>query len=178
MEAPTEMAAAATGVRTFDFDAVFRSDYSRIARAVARVIGDPARAEDLAIEAFWRLSRTPRAQSENCGGWLYRTAVRLALDELRRRARRSRYESLLAIFSPAPLTPHDLFSNAETQGRVRAVLAAMPRRQAELLLLRTDGTSYEDLASALSINSASVGTLLSRARAAFRKEYVKRYGEQ
>ena len=179
MEAPTEAAAGpATDVITFDFEAMFRSDYARIARAIARVIGDPARAEDLAVEAFWRLSRTPRAQGDNCGGWLYRTAVRLALDELRRRARRVRYEPLLGFFTTAPRTPHDLFSTAETQGRVRAVLAALPRRQAELLLLRTEGISYEDLASALSINPASVGTLLSRAKGAFRKEYVKRYGEQ
>jgi RNA polymerase sigma-70 factor (ECF subfamily) len=60
---------------------------------------------------------------------------------------------------------------------VRAVLASMPRRDAELLLLRSDDMSYEELAAALSLNPASVGTLLSRARQAFRKEYVKRYGE-
>jgi RNA polymerase sigma-70 factor (ECF subfamily) len=47
-----------------------------------------------------------------------------------------------------------------------------------LLLLRGQGLLYEELAAALSINPASVGTLLSRAKAAFRKEYVKRYGEQ
>lgn len=179
MEAPTETAAASsTSLTTFDFDAVFRSAYPRIARAVARVIGDPAGAEDLAIEAFWRLSRTPSAQGENCGGWLYRTAVRLALDELRRRARRARYEPLLALFSRSPRMPDDLFSADETQGRVRAVLAAMTPAQAELLLLRIEGVPYDELAATLSIHPASVGTLLSRAKAAFRKEYVKRYGER
>ena len=53
----------------------------------------------------------------------------------------------------------------------------MPRREAELLLLRSDDYSYDDLAKALAINAVSVGTLLSRAKQAFRKEYVKRYGE-
>ena len=179
MHAPSEVAeGAATRLGSFDFEAVFHSDYPRIARAVARVIGDRSRAEDLAIEAFWRLWRTPRAQSGDAGGWLYRTAVRLSIDELRRRARRARYEGLVSRLTQSPRTPDDLFSTAEAQGRVRTVLAALAPRQAELLLLRSDGIPYEELAVMLSIRPASVGTLLSRARAAFRKEYVKRYGEQ
>src|SRR5688572_16737176 len=146
MRAPTEAAEASpTSLTTFDFEAVFRSDYPRIARAVTRIIGDPARAEDLAVEAFWRLWRTPRAQGDTAGGWLYRTAVRLAVDELRRRARRARYEPLLTFFSRSPRTPDDLFSTDEEQGHVRTVLAAMAPRQAELLLLRSDGLAYEDL---------------------------------
>jgi RNA polymerase sigma-70 factor, ECF subfamily len=179
MHAPTEAAeASAASVTAFDFEAVFRSDYPRIARAIARIIGDPARAEDLAVEAFWRLWRAPHAQCETSGGWLYRTAIRLAVDELRRRARRARYEPLLTYFSRSPRTPDDLLSTDEERQRVRAVLSAIAPRQAELLLLRSDGFPYEELAAALSINPASVGTLLSRAKAAFRKEYVKRYGEQ
>jgi RNA polymerase sigma-70 factor (ECF subfamily) len=179
MHAPTEAAEASpTSLTAFDFEAAFRSDYPRIARAITRIIGDPARAEDLAVEAFWRLWRTPHAQCESSGGWLYRTAVRLAVDELRRKARRARYEPLLRLFSQSPRTPDDLLSTGEQQGHVRAVLAAIAPRQAELLLLRGEGLPYEELAAALSINPASVGTLLSRAKAAFRKEYVKRYGEQ
>ena len=57
------------------------------------------------------------------------------------------------------------------------MLAVIDPRYAELLLLRGDGMSYEELASALELNEASVGTFLSRARDAFRQEYVKRYGE-
>lgn len=179
MHAPSEVVErAAARLGSFDFEAVFHSDYPRIARAVARVVGDRSRAEDLALEAFWRLWRTPRAQTSDPGGWLYRTAIRLAIDELRRRARRARYEPFLSRLTRSPRTPDDLFSTSEAQGRVRTVLAALAPRQAELLLLRSDGIPYEELAATLSIHPASVGTLLSRARAAFRKEYVKRYGEQ
>ena len=96
--------------------------------------------------------------------------MRLAVDELRRRARRARYEPLLTFFSRSPRTPDDLFSTDEAQGQVRTVLAAMAPRQAELLLLRSDGLPYDELAAVLSLNPASVGTLLSRAKAAFRKD--------
>jgi RNA polymerase sigma factor (sigma-70 family) len=183
VHAPSDVAdvaqAAAEGAKpaAFDFETVFLSDYARIARVIRRVIDDPSRAEDLAVEAFWKLWRNPGAHGEASGGWLYRTAVRLALDELRRKARRTRYERALT-FGRAPGTPDELFSATEERGRVHAVLAAMAPRQAELLLLRSDGAEYDELASALSLNPASVGTFLSRARLAFRKEYVKRYGEQ
>ena len=60
---------------------------------------------------------------------------------------------------------------------MRQVLATLDPRQAGLLLLRSSGLSYGELADALEINPASVGTLLSRAQQAFRKEYIKRYGE-
>jgi RNA polymerase sigma-70 factor (ECF subfamily) len=171
--------ATSAGIHTlpFDFDTVFLTEYDRVVRAVARVIRDADRAEDLAVEAFWRLWNTPRAHGASSAQWLRRTAVRLALDELRRRARRARYERVLT-WLRAPRQPDDLFSAAEERGRVRAVLAAIPRRQAELLLLRSDSHSYEELASTLSLNPASVGTLLARAKQTFRKEYVKRYGEQ
>jgi RNA polymerase sigma-70 factor (ECF subfamily) len=54
----------------------------------------------------------------------------------------------------------------------------MRPRQAELLVLRSDGLSYEELAAALHLAHGSIGTFLSRAEQAFRKEYIKRYGQQ
>lgn len=167
---PTEPSAA-----PFDFEAFFHAHYQRIARAVARITGDRAHAEDLAVEAFWKLSREPKAQSENTGGWVYRTAIRMALNELRRRHRRARYE-LLAQLLPGLRTPEEIHQASEESAQVRLVLAVLPARQAELLLLRCDGLSYEEVATTLDMNPASVGTLLSRAQRAFRKEYLKRYG--
>jgi RNA polymerase sigma-70 factor (ECF subfamily) len=57
------------------------------------------------------------------------------------------------------------------------VLASLDARQAELLLLRSNELSYAEVAAALELNPSSVGTLISRAQQAFRKEYVGRYGE-
>lgn len=175
-EAAEANAAAGARPAAFDFEALFQAHYPRIARAIVRVINDPGRAEELAVETFWKLWRHREAQNESAGGWLYRSAIRLALDELRRSARRAKYEPW---FRPliAPRTPHELFDASEEQGRVRAVLAGLPRIQAELLLLRHEGLSYAELASSLGLNPASIGTLLNRAQDAFRKEYVKRYGK-
>ena len=101
----------------------------------------------------------------------------MALDELRAQARRNRYEPLLRLIGRAA-TPEELHHQGQEQERVRAVLGVLSPRQAELLVLRNEGVSYEQLAAALTLNPASIGTLLSRAQEAFRKEYVKRYGPE
>jgi RNA polymerase sigma-70 factor (ECF subfamily) len=170
-----------------DLEAIFEAQYERIARVIARVIRDPGRAEELAVEVFLKWSRSPWARDSKTQGskaeiskseaWLYRTAARMALDELRKQARRNRYDGLSAWVRKPP-TPEELHAAAEEQNKVRAVLGALAPRQAELLLLRSQGLNYDELASTLDLNPASVGTLLSRAQQAFRKEYVKKYGEE
>ena len=161
----------------FDIETIFQAQYERVARVIARVTRDPARAEELAVEVFLRWSRNPQAHGESADGWLYRTAVRLGLDELRRETRRSRYERLFGFsrFSP---TPEEIRVSREKQEKVRLVLSVIKPNQAELLLLSSHGLSYVELASTLLLNPASVGTLLSRAQQAFRREYTKRYGEE
>ena len=172
------LAAAERSGSPLDVEAVFTAHYPRVARVVARVIRDRGRAEELAVDVFLKWLRHPAAHGDGAAGWLYRTAVRMGLDELRREARRGRFERLLSAFRQTPATPADLHESGEEQQRVRAVLAALRRSQAELLVLRSQGFSYDELAAALGLNAASVGTLLSRAQQAFRKEYVKRHGPQ
>jgi RNA polymerase sigma-70 factor (ECF subfamily) len=176
VDADSETALAlSTPTVDFDFEAVFSGQYARVARVIARLVQDPARAEEIAVDVFWKLYNTPAAHGARAGGWLYRTAVRAGLDELRRRGRRARYEKLSGNGHAAP-TPEQLYAETERQARVRTVLAHMKVRQAELLVQRSGGSSYQEIADTLEINPASVGTLLRRAEHAFRKEYVKRYG--
>src|SRR6185437_12082721 len=75
--------AVAAPEAAFDFEAVFRAHYPRIARVIARVVRNDARSEELAVEVFLKLWRSPRAQGDKAGGWLYRVAARKALDDLR-----------------------------------------------------------------------------------------------
>jgi len=172
---------SAAEVAAFDLDAVFRAQFARMARVITRVVRDQGRAEELTVEAFLKLWRSPQIHNadSNVEAWLYRTAVRLGLDELRRQTRRARFENWLSFASPAPApSPEELHAAAEEQSRVRLVLAALPRRQSELLLLRSHDLSYNEVAAALEIHPASLGKLLARAQQSFRKEYIKRYGQQ
>jgi len=161
----------------FDFSELFHAHYARIARVIARVVQDRARAEELAAEVFWKLWRNPGMKSGNSAGWLYRTGVRMGLDELRRQTRRRRYEKLLVLIGAAP-TPEYLLSKEQEQQQVRLVLSALKVRDSSLLVLQSEGLSYAEIAEILHLNETSIGTLLRRAQQAFRKEYVRRYGER
>lgn len=165
---------------SFDIEMAFRTHYDRVTRVIGRVVGDWGRAEELAVEVFLKLWRSHEARGPQMEGWLYRTAVRTGLDELRRRTRRARYEGLMSIFliNSHPATPEEIHSTNEEQERVRLILTLIEPRQAELLMLRSNGFSYEEVASIVRLNPASVGTLLSRAQQAFRKEYIKKYGQE
>jgi RNA polymerase sigma-70 factor (ECF subfamily) len=60
---------------------------------------------------------------------------------------------------------------------VRRVLASLKPRDAQLLLLRSSGLAYRELAETLGIEPGSVGTLLARAEAEFERRFRARYGE-
>jgi RNA polymerase sigma-70 factor (ECF subfamily) len=78
----------------------------------------------------------------------------------------------------SPPNPEQVHTAAEEQKQVRTVLARLDTRRAELLLLRSSGLTYDEVAAALALNPASVGTLLARAQQAFRKEYTRLYGKR
>ena len=159
-----------------DLEAIFEAQYRHIVRAIVLVIRDPGRAEELAVDVFLKWSRHRAAHGPNARGWLYRTAARVALDELRRQARRNKYDPEFSL--PETPGPDAALAAGWEREKVRAVLAAIPTRSAEMLFLHGQGLDYQELAATLDLQSGSVGTLLRRAKQAFRKEYIKRYGEQ
>jgi RNA polymerase sigma-70 factor (ECF subfamily) len=162
---------------TGQFDELFTTHYAGLARLIYRVVGDVGWAEELAAEAFWKLHRSPPASDHNLVGWLYRTGLRLALDNLKQRKRRVHYEAQAP--GPGALPgPEETLEHREQQARVRQVLAALRPEQATMLVLRSEGYSLAEVAAILYFSPSSVGTLLARAETAFRKEYVNRYGER
>jgi RNA polymerase sigma-70 factor (ECF subfamily) len=170
------MVVTAKTERADDFDGLFAANYAGLTRVIYRIVGDTGWAEELAAEAFWKLHRNPPESGHNLVGWLYRTGLRLALDNLKKRKRRAHYEALAR--PPGAIeSPEESVERLEQQIRVRQVLATLKPEQAALLVLRSEGYSLGEMASVLSLNPSSVGTLLARADMAFRKEYVNRYGE-
>jgi RNA polymerase sigma-70 factor (ECF subfamily) len=68
--------------------------------------------------------------------------------------------------------PQDEYLRREERERVRSALARLPERTAKLLLLRYAGLAYAEIAAALQVAPASVGTLLARAERAFEAAYI------
>jgi RNA polymerase sigma factor (sigma-70 family) len=157
-----------------DFEAIFIEQWSRICHVLYRLLGDWADAEDTALETFTRLHQRPPKEGSNLNGWLYRVAMNLGFNELRRRKRRQRYEDKAGEFnldqSISP-DPELALEKLQERERVRMTLAGMKPRSAKLLILRHSGFTYREIAGALDIRLGSVGKLLSRAENEFKKKY-------
>lgn len=157
-------------------EAAFRLHYRRLEQLIHRIVRDHGRAEELAVDVFLRWPPADSSDSLAVSGWLTKTAVRLALDELRRQRRRSRLDPWLAGFGIQPSQERMLIEH-DQHSKVIATMARLKPRDAELLTLRAEGLSYQQTAAALSLNPASVGRLISQAQQRFRKEFEKRYGQ-
>ncbi|MGE5249052.1 MAG: sigma-70 family RNA polymerase sigma factor [Bacteroidota bacterium] len=159
-----------------EFETLFREHWARVYRLLYSLVGDPAEAEDLALETFLRLhQRYPTPGREfNLGGWLHRVATNLGLHSIRAFRRRERYEldaGRQALEDPPEERPAELLAREEERRLARQVLAGMKERQSRLLIMRYSGLSYKEIAAALGISPASIGPLLLRAEREFERRY-------
>lgn len=165
------------------FEQLFLDNYARVVAVLVRITGERSRAEELAIDVFWRYyehrlaRKAAPAPDANIAGWLYRTATRIGIDSLRAEARRGKYEQQAAPFaSTGSEDPLEDVLRAERQGRIREALARLRPEQSQLLILRASGFSYGELSDVFKVKRGSVGTMLVRAEAALRKHYLRLFG--
>ena len=155
------------------FVELFGGQFQRLYRYLDRLSGDPELAADLAEEAFIRLyhrGSLPDAPE----AWLISVAMNLFRNARSTQSRRRRLLTPArgaSVHSDPPPSPDHAADAEESRQRVRATIDRMPERERRMLLLRAEGYSYRDIATALRLNEASVGMLLSRARRAFRELY-------
>ena len=127
--------------------------------------------EDIVQEAFLALFlhlKTGKSR-HNLQGWLFRVAHNLALK--RRQSQRifdGTPESVgdldKSLIDAAP-NPEDQLAARQTQGRVMAVLRALPEQNRWCLSLRAEGLRYREIAEILNISLGSVSECLERSLA-------------
>lgn len=158
-----------TPVSSFEleFRRVFDQEFQSLFRYANRWSGDAAHAADVAQETFIRLYQRGRLPEE-LRAWLVSVANNLLRDERRRDTRRARLLESHAITDVAERRPDTDLLADERRRAVRAALDELAPRDRALLLLRHEGYSYRELATALHIRESSLGTLLARARERFR----------
>ncbi|NLF49637.1 MAG: sigma-70 family RNA polymerase sigma factor [Leptolinea sp.] len=147
--------------------------YPAVVRVVYRLCGDAQLAEDAAQEAFIRAwTKLPGYQSKApfCR-WVYRIAVNIALDVLRRKPHDSldedSYANQLAGSSP---DPEAVYIEREQSDRVQKAIRALPEGARAVLVLREyGGLSYDEISSTLDIPAGTVMSRLNYARTRLRE---------
>ncbi len=155
--------------RTFQMnEEAFRAFYEQTSRPVwlylARLTGDRRLADDLLQEAYYRFLRV-RSSFENDDHrrhYLYRIATNLVLDH--RRRRRPADAPLVAEDEAAPRQRDAADHIAQRIDVARALEQLKPRERSLLWLAYAQGWSHEEIASTLGLKTASLKSLLHRAR--------------
>lgn len=145
-----------------DFRGFYEAESPRLLRALYLLTGDREEAEDLLQESMARAcERWERIRvMESPGGYVYRTAVNLNRNRIRRLARRPR--RLLA-------AAHESTEDVDARNDLLRALATLPRGQrAALILVEWWGMETREAASVLGIKEASVRSRIHRAKLALR----------
>ena len=150
-----------------NFEEFFEEQYVSVARALVLLVGDGLEAEELAEEAFarawgrWHLVR----EMASPAGYVYRTALNLNRNRLRRLAQELR---------PRQRREHgpDPAADVAIRDEVRRALAALPAPQREaVVLVEWLGLDSEEAGEILGIRAVSVRARVHRARATLRKQF-------
>lgn len=155
------------------FEELFHEHFPRLYRYLDRLSGDPDLAGDLVQETFLRLYARG-SPPDRPAAWLITVATNLFRNARAKTATRARLLTPARgadVLADPPPSPVEAIESLELQRRVRATIDALPERDRCLLLLRAEGYGYREMAAALNLNEASVGTLLARAKRSFRDLY-------
>jgi len=154
-----------------DFDALFASLYPSLFRYLQRLTGDADAAEDIAQEAFVRLLTQDLPEKE-ARPWLFAVGTNLVRDRARKQERRHRLLQAVPVLpSAAGPRPDEAIERKEEVELVRSALARLAPRDQQLLLMREEGFSYEEMARAIGVAPSSIGTLIARALKRFAGAY-------
>lgn len=163
------------------FDALHARYQSAIYHYLYRLRLDPDAAHDLTQDTFLKayLNLAQTSADLRFGGWLYRIATNVFLDDARHRklVQWDRWDAFLAAFHPAQVAPDSPERDAlrgEDAEEVRLILERMrPQYRTVLVLREFRDLSYTEIARLLTTTRASVKSLLFRARDEFGQLYAR-----
>jgi len=142
------------------FEELFRQYQNEVYGWVVRIVRNPAVAEELTVDTFWRIYRhrnrfDPRRPF---GPWARRIATRLAFDSLKSA------RSFEPVDQPAPVAEPDPMLRKEIRDRIARAFFALPARlRLAATLALIEERPYQEIADALDISLSAVKMRVSRA---------------
>jgi RNA polymerase sigma-70 factor (ECF subfamily) len=154
--------------------ALFTQHHERVFRVARRITGSAEDAEDVLQTVFLRIMRReePPLRADDAANYLHRAATNAALDLLRRRkAARSEPIEDAERFRDHEPGPDVLHEGAEIRDKVRAALATLNPRAAEIFVMRYfDGYGNREIARLLNTSWSTIAVTLHRTRAKLQKD--------
>ncbi len=150
------------------FEAVFRQFQAEVYGWILRIVRDPARADDLTVETFWRIYRSrhrfdPRRPF---GAWARRIATRVAIDHLKEHSRELQLSE-----NAAATTGADPAWQREVHEGVAEAFGSLPAKlRAAATLALIEEQPYEEIAAALGTSTVAVKSRVFRAVRLLRKK--------
>jgi RNA polymerase sigma-70 factor, ECF subfamily len=149
------------------FEELFRLHQGEVYRWILRIVRDPATAEDLTVETFWRIHRGHARfdSARSFEAWARRIASNAALDYLRSKPR----ETELPHDLPQAPQPDPGISQEMRQKTVRAFGRLPPKLRIAATLALIEEQPYKEIAEALGISTGAVKLRVFRALRLLRK---------
>ena len=161
------------------FRALVERHQDAVVGTVAKMLGNPADAEDIAQQVFlrlWKHARQYRPEAKFTT-YLFTIARNLVFNETRRRSRRKEVSadereesSHLQVAADESAQPDAELLRAELQQAVDKAINALPEVQRMAVVLRRyEQMPYEEIADVLKLSLPAVKSLLFRARTTLRE---------
>jgi len=150
------------------FEALFHRHQCEVYSWILRIVRDPAAAEDLTIETFWRIHRSHARfdPARSFGAWARRIATNAALDHLKT----TRLETDLPGNLPSPPLPDPGISEEIRRKTARAFCRLPPKLKVAATLALIEEQPYKEIADALGMSTGAVKVRVFRALRSLRKE--------
>jgi RNA polymerase sigma-70 factor, ECF subfamily len=157
------------------FETLFREYQREVFGWCMRIVRDRGVAEDLTVEAFWKMHRAhARFDSKRSfGAWARRIATNLALDHLRK----NRRETPL-VGEVADVARENPAVQRETREQIAAAFGELsPKLRVVAMLSLIEEVPHREIADALGISEATVRVRLFRATRILRNQ-LKQVGAE
>jgi len=157
------------------FETLFRMHQRAVQGWVLRIVREPSAAEDVTIEAFWRMHQAHARFDPERGfePWARRIATHAAIDWLRSQKPEFGIAPELWDTVPAPLGADPAIS-AEIRNKTVQALARLPAKlRVAALLAVVEESPYKEIADALGISVGAVKLRVFRALRHLRKDLTR-----
>jgi RNA polymerase sigma-70 factor, ECF subfamily len=152
------------------FESLFRQFETDVYRWILRIVRDRSAADDVLVEAFWRVYRGRACfdPSRSFGAWMRRIATHAALDHLRT-AQRHRAWRVADDTMPAAPRPDQAIKESITH----AFRSLPPKLQIVATLALVEEQPYSEIADALDLPVGTIKSRVFRATRLLRKELAR-----